>query len=60
MGNSGKERKRMAVNLRERPPLTGKDAEKFIARAKKNEQFLKKYSERKTKEYHDKLSKYRD
>ncbi len=49
--------KRMAVSLRERPTLEGKDAERFISKMKKNEEFMKKHAARKIKEYHDRLSR---
>ncbi|MDP4097983.1 hypothetical protein OIN60_14570 [Paenibacillus sp. P96] len=47
----------MAVSLRERPTLQGKDAERFLAKKKKNEEFMKKYAAKKVKEYYERLSK---
>jgi hypothetical protein len=53
MGEGKKEVKRMAVNLRERPVLSGKDAERFLNRSRKNEEAMKKFAERKMKEYNE-------
>ncbi|QLG38721.1 hypothetical protein HW560_11790 [Paenibacillus sp. E222] len=49
--------KRMAVSLRERPTLQGKDAERFISKMKRNEESMKKHAARKVKEYYERLSK---
>lgn len=49
--------KRMAVSMRERPKLEGKDLERFATRSKKNEEFMKKFAAKKVKEYNDRFSK---
>jgi hypothetical protein len=49
--------KRMAVSLRERPTLQGISAERFLAKKKKNEEFMKEYAAKKVKEYYERLSK---
>lgn len=46
----------MAVRLRERPILTGKEAKRFVEKSKKNEELMKKYAEKKIKEYNERLS----
>ncbi|MDR6779331.1 MULTISPECIES: hypothetical protein [Paenibacillus] len=46
----------MAVSLRERPTLKGKDAERFLSRTKKNEEFMRNHASRKVKEYYERLS----
>lgn len=48
---------RMAVSMRERPLLKGNDAKRFLERSKKNEEFLKRFAEKKVKEYHERLNK---
>ncbi|MFB5761864.1 hypothetical protein [Paenibacillus medicaginis] len=57
MDKNSKGGKRMVVSLRERPTLQGKDAERFLAKKKKNEEFMKKYATKKVKEYYERLSK---
>lgn len=49
--------KKMAVNMRERPKLQGKDLERFLYNAKKNEEFMKNFAAKKVKEYNDRFSK---
>lgn len=46
----------MAVSLRQRPVLTGKEAKLFIEKNQKNEELMKKHAEKKMKEYHERLS----
>ncbi|MDP9675155.1 hypothetical protein J2W97_001138 [Paenibacillus jamilae] len=43
------------VNIRNRPKLKGKDAERFWERSKKNEEFMKNHASKKVKEFHEQL-----
>ncbi|MEW4368756.1 hypothetical protein [Paenibacillus kandeliae] len=46
----------MAVGIRKRPILQGKDAERFLERSQKNEEFMRQHAAKKAKEYHEKLA----
>jgi hypothetical protein len=56
MKSSGRVRK-MAVSLRERPRLQGRDLERFIQKANANEQSMKAYAAKKVEEYNDRYNK---
>lgn len=47
----------MAVSLRERPRLQGRDLERFIQKANANEQSMKAYAAKKVEEYNDRYNK---
>lgn len=57
---SDKGRKRMAVSLRERPVLSGRDAERFLERTRKNEENLKKYAAKKMSQYEERTKNIRN
>lgn len=43
------------VNVRERPTLKGKDAERFLSRSKNNEEFMRNHASKKIKEFREQL-----
>lgn len=45
----------MAVSMRERPKLQGKDLERFLLQSKKNEEFVKNFAAKKAKEYNERF-----
>lgn len=48
------------VEMRIRPVLTGKDADRFIQRTRKNDISLKRYSYKKIKEYRQRLMEFEE
>ncbi|MHB0943232.1 hypothetical protein ACYCSU_16415 [Paenibacillus sp. ALE1] len=45
-----------SVNVRNRPKLKGKDAERFLERSNKNKEFMRNHASKKVKEFHEQLN----